>query len=218
LAVDANVVRDIEARGASVVVVFSARLVLGYIGVADRPRAGSAAAIRRLRALGIEVRMLTGDTAGAAAAIAREVGIDHVEAGVLPADKAAAVQKLKAAGGIVGMAGDGINDAPALAAADVSFAMASGTDIAMESADVTLMRSDLGSVADAVELSRATVARIRQNLVLAFLYNVLGIPLAAAGWLNPVFAGAAMALSSVSVVANALWLKRWRPSRGAQNT
>jgi Cu+-exporting ATPase len=155
--------------------------------------------------------MLTGDGEAPARAIAREVGIDHVRAGMLPADKAAYLDGLKGRGG-VGMAGDGINDAPALAAADVSFAMASGADVAMESADVTLMRSDLRGVADAIALSRATSRRIRQNLFLAFLYNVLGIPLAAIGWLNPVIAGAAMALSSVSVVGNALLLKRWQPA------
>ena len=132
-------------------------------------------------------------------------------AGVLPADKAAEVGRIKAKGGIVGMAGDGINDAPALAAADVSFALASGTDIAIETADITLMRNDLNGVADAIELSRRTLAKIRQNLFFAFIYNVIGLPLAALGMLNPVIAGAAMAMSSVSVVSNSLLLKRWRP-------
>jgi Cu+-exporting ATPase len=211
--VDAQAVEGLAREGATVIAVFSGARTLGYLGLADRPRATSAAAVRRLKAMGIEVHMLTGDGEAAARAIAREVGIDHVRAAMLPADKAAYLQALKP-GGIVGMAGDGINDAPALAAADVSFAMASGADVAMESADVTLMRSDLRGVADAISLSRATSRRIRQNLFLAFVYNVLGIPLAALGWLSPVIAGAAMALSSVSVVGNALLLKRWRPADG----
>jgi Cu+-exporting ATPase len=210
--VDAQAVEDLSRDGATVIAVFTGARTLGYLGLADRPRAGSAAAVRQLEALGIEVHMLTGDGEAAARAIAREVGIGHVRAAVLPADKAAYLQALKAGGATVGMAGDGINDAPALAAADVSFAMASGADVAMESADVTLMRSDLRGVVDAIALSRATSRRIRQNLFLAFVYNVLGIPLAAIGWLSPVIAGAAMALSSVSVVGNALLLKRWRPA------
>jgi len=157
--------------------------------------------------------MLTGDNAATAAAIAREAGIDRFEAGVLPQDKATAVTQLKSGGRRVGMVGDGINDAPALAAADVSFAIGGGSDVALEAADVTLMRSDLLSAADAIDLSRATLAKIRQNLFFAFIYNVLGIPLAAMGMLNPVIAGAAMALSSVSVVSNSLLLRRWQPQR-----
>ncbi len=137
-----------------------------------------------------------------------------MEAEILPADKAAAVARLKQGGKRVAMAGDGINDAPALAAADVSFAMGAGADIAIEAADITLMRNDLGSVADAIDLSRATLAKIRQNLFFAFIYNILGLPLAALGMLNPVIAGAAMAMSSVSVVSNSLLLRRWRPGRG----
>jgi Cu+-exporting ATPase len=128
---------------------------------------------------------------------------------VKPQDKAAAVAALKTEGKVVGMAGDGVNDAPALASADVSFGMAGGSDIALEAADITLMRADLNGVADAVELSRAVMKKIRQNLFFAFIYNILALPLAAAGLLNPVIAGAAMALSSVSVVTNSLTLKRW---------
>ena len=131
----------------------------------------------------------------------------------MPGDKASHVAALKAAGKTVGMAGDGINDAPALAAADVSFAMGAGADVAMQAADVTLMKNDLNGVADAISLSRATLAKIRQNLFWAFVYNVIGIPAAAFGYLNPVVAGAAMALSSVSVVSNSLLLKRWKPER-----
>jgi Cu+-exporting ATPase len=151
--------------------------------------------------------MLTGDNAGTAAAIAREAGIERFEANVLPGGKAAAIEALKASGKRVGMAGDGINDAPALAAADVSFAMGAGSDIALQTADITLMRNDLSGVADAIALSRATLAKIRQNLFWAFIYNILGIPAAALGFLKPVVAGAAMALSSVSVVSNSLLLR-----------
>jgi len=151
--------------------------------------------------------------AATAAAIASQVGITRFEAQVLPGDKASHVAALKASGKVVGMAGDGINDAPALAAADVSVAMGAGADVAMQAADVTLMRDDLNGVANAIALSRATLAKIRQNLFWAFIYNVLGIPAAALGFLNPVVAGAAMAMSSVSVVSNSLLLKRWKPGR-----
>jgi len=199
--------------GRSVVAVVADEVLLGFIGIADPLRVTSHAAVARLNRLGIEVVMLTGDNAGTAQADARESGIAHFEAEVLPGDKAAAVNKLKAAGRLVGMAGDGINDAPALAAAAVSFAMAAGSDVAMQAADITLMRDDLGSVADAISLSRATLAKIRQNLFFAFIYNVLGIPLAALGMLNPVIAGAAMAASSVSVVSNSLLLRRWQANK-----
>ena len=199
--------------GRSVVAVVADDVPLGFIGIADPLRATSRAAVARLNRLGIEVVMLTGDNAGTARAVAQEAGITHFEAEVLPGDKAAAVNKLKANGRLVGMAGDGINDAPALAAADVSFAMAAGSDVAMQAADVTLMRDDLGGVADAISLSRATLSKIRQNLFFAFIYNVLGIPLAALGMLNPVIAGAAMAASSVSVVSNSLLLRRWQANK-----
>ena len=199
--------------GRSVVAVVADETLLGVIGIADPLRASSRAAVARLKRLGIEVVMLTGDNAGTAQAVAHEAGIAHFEAEVLPGDKAAAVNKLRAGGRLVGMAGDGINDAPALAAADVSFAMAAGSDVAMQAADVTLMRDDLSGVADAISLSRATLAKIRQNLFFAFIYNVLGIPLAALGMLNPVIAGAAMAMSSVSVVSNSLLLRNWKPDK-----
>jgi Cu+-exporting ATPase len=199
--------------GRSVVAVVADEMLLGFIGIADPLRASSKAAVARLNRLGIEVVMITGDNAGTAKAVAHEAGIEHFEAEVLPGDKAAAVNKLKGAGRLVGMAGDGINDAPALAAADVSFAMAAGSDVAMQAADVTLMRDDLTGVADAISLSRATLSKIRQNLFFAFIYNVLGIPLAALGMLNPVIAGAAMAMSSVSVVSNSLLLRRWQSNK-----
>jgi Cu+-exporting ATPase len=188
--------------------------IVGMMTVADPLRESSKAAVARLQALGVEVVMLTGDNAVTAAEIARQAGVTRFEAGVLPADKATHVAALKAAGKVVGMAGDGINDAPALAAADVSFAMGAGADVAMQAADITLMRNDLNGVADAISLSRATLAKIRQNLFWAFVYNVIGIPAAALGYLNPMIAGAAMAMSSVSVVSNSLLLKRWRAGDG----
>jgi Cu+-exporting ATPase len=204
------VVIALQRAGKTVVVLGEGDAVLALFAVADALRPTSKAAVRRLRERGIRVVMLTGDNAATAAAIAAEAGIDEFRAGILPGDKAAAINELKAGGGLVAMVGDGINDAPALAAADVSFAIGAGSDAAVEAADLTLIRSDLSGVDDAIALSAATLGKIRQNLFFAFIYNVLGIPLAALGWLNPVVAGAAMALSSVSVVSNSLLLKRWR--------
>jgi Cu+-exporting ATPase len=188
--------------------------VEGLLAFGDRLKPGSAAAVARLKTMGVTVVMLTGDNPGAAALVARELGLDRYLAEVLPADKAAAVRELMANGnnGKVAMVGDGINDAPALAAADVGFAMAGGTDVAMHTAGVTLMRGDPMLVADAIAISHRTYRKIRQNLGWAFVYNVVGIPVAALGLLNPVLAGAAMALSSVSVVTNALLLRRWAPA------
>jgi Cu+-exporting ATPase len=190
---------------------------LGLIAFADAPRAGAREAIEHLRRLGIDATMISGDNEGAAAAIARSLGLAQFEANVLPQHKAARVTALKSGGRRVAMVGDGINDAPALAAADLGIAMGSGTDIAMHAAGVTLMRPDPRLVPAAIELSRATVRKIRQNLFWAFIYNVVGIPLAALGFLSPVFAGAAMALSSVSVVSNALLLKRYRLPTGDES-
>jgi Cu+-exporting ATPase len=184
---------------------------IGYLAIADRLRPTSRQAVRQIQEMGIQVVMLTGDNPATAAAVARQAGISVYYAEVLPQDKAAQVKAAKAAGKIVGMVGDGINDAPALAMADVSFAIGAGSDVAIEAADIALMRNDLMSVAAAISLSRATLRKIRQNLFFAFIYNVLGIPLAAMGLLNPVIAGAAMAMSSVSVVTNSLLLKRWKP-------
>jgi Cu+-exporting ATPase len=182
----------------------------GLIAVADRLREDSPAALERLKQAGVRVIMLTGDNPSTAAAIASKAGIDDWRAGVLPAGKADAVAELKkkTLDGCVGMAGDGINDAPALACADVSFAIGVGADVAVDAADITLVRGSLHGVADAVHLSQVTLSKIRQNLFFAFIYNVFGIPLAAFGLLNPVVAGAAMALSSVSVLGNSLLLKR----------
>ncbi|MFZ5791569.1 MAG: heavy metal translocating P-type ATPase [Pseudomonadota bacterium] len=185
--------------------------LLGALAFADRPRPQAKAAVAALKRAGIETVMLTGDGRAAAEAVAATLGIDGVEAELLPADKAAALARLKAPSRVVAMVGDGINDAPALAAADIGFAMASGSDVALNAAGITLMRGDPRLAGAAIELSRRTYAKIRQNLFWAFIYNLLGIPLAAAGLLSPVAAGAAMALSSVSVVANALTLGRWRP-------
>jgi Cu+-exporting ATPase len=200
----------LQAAGKSVIVLARGTQLLGFIALADQLRESSRSAVARLQAMGLKVVMLSGDQPATAKAIAEQAGIDAFRAQVLPEDKAAVVESYRKAGHRVGMVGDGINDAPALAAADIGFAMKSGSDIALEAADITLMRNDLGSVADAISLSRATLKKIRQNLFLAFAYNILGIPLAAAGMLNPMIAGGAMALSSVSVVSNALLLKRWR--------
>ena len=167
-------------------------------------------AVQQLHALGIRTVMLTGDNAGSAQAVAQALGIQEVHAQVLPGDKAALVQSLRAEGAVVAFVGDGLNDGPALAAASCGFAMAGGADVATETAGITLMRGDLHLVADAIDVSRRTYNKIRQNLVWAFVYNVLGIPLAAFGLLSPVIAGAAMAFSSVSVVGNALLLRRWK--------
>ncbi|MEO6743281.1 MAG: heavy metal translocating P-type ATPase [Caldimonas sp.] len=183
----------------------------GLLAFGDTVKPHARDAVARLHARGVRTVLLTGDNHGSAQALAREVGIDEVHSQVLPADKALAVQALRAQGRVVAMVGDGINDAPALAAADVGIAMSTGTDVAMAAAGITLMRADPLAVVDAIDVSRRTVAKIRQNLGWAFAYNVLGIPLAAFGLLNPVIAGAAMALSSVSVVANALLLRRWKP-------
>ncbi|BDU16389.1 heavy metal translocating P-type ATPase [Lysobacter auxotrophicus] len=186
--------------------------LLGLLAFRDTPRAGAREAIARLHALGVRTVMVSGDQEGAARAIAADLGIDDVRANVLPDEKAAAIDQLRRFG-VVAMVGDGINDAPALAAADVGIAMGSGTDVAMHAAGVTLMRPEPALVADAIQISRRTTRKIHQNLFWAFVYNVVGIPLAAFGLLDPVIAGAAMAFSSVSVVTNALLLRGWRPHR-----
>jgi Cu+-exporting ATPase len=182
----------------------------GVLALTDEIRDSSAEAVRNLRRQGIDVVMLTGDTEAAAEVIARQAGITHVIAGVRPEQKAGHIKSLQEGGRVVAMVGDGINDAPALAQADVSIAMGSGSDIAMETADITLMKSDLRGLADAVRLSAATLRKIRQNLFWAFVYNIVGIPLAAIGLLSPMIAAGAMAFSSVSVVTNSLMLRRFR--------
>lgn len=206
-----GVVHRWQQEGKTVVVLAEGAVILAVFAVADALRPTSRAAVEGLRRQGIRVVMLTGDNPRTAAAIAAQDGIEEFRAAILPGGKASAVNELKAGGNLVGMVGDGINDAPALAAADVSFAMGAGSDAAIEAADLTLIRSDLLGVGEAISLSTATLHKIRQNLFFAFIYNVLGIPLAALGLLSPVVAGAAMAMSSVSVVSNSLLLKRWRP-------
>ena len=185
--------------------------LLAAMGFGDQARPEAAEAVRQLHARGVRTVMVTGDNAAAAAAMARSLGIEDVRSQVLPEDKANIIAELRGRGHRVAMVGDGVNDAPALAAADLGIAMGSGTDVAMHAAGVTLMRPDPRLVPAAIEISRRTYAKIRQNLFWAFAYNVVGIPLAALGVLSPVIAGAAMALSSVSVVANTLMLKRWNP-------
>jgi P-type Cu+ transporter len=184
--------------------------LLGLLAFGDPVKPSAAAAISRLHQLGIRTVMLTGDNQGAANVVAKELGIDEVRAEVLPGDKAAVVKELRDAGDVVAFVGDGLNDGPALAAASVSYAMAGGADVATETAGITLMRGDPRLVADSLDVSRRTYSKIKQGLFWAFVYNALGIPLAALGLLNPVIAGAAMAFSSVSVVLNALTLRRWR--------
>jgi len=186
--------------------------VVGVLAFGDVVKQSARAAIERLQVLGVNAVMITGDNEGAARAVAQAVGITEFYSQVLPGDKASLITRLKQAHGTVAMVGDGINDAPALAAADVGIAMSSGTDVAMHTAGVTLMRADPTLVADAIVISQRTTTKIRQNLFWAFVYNLVGLPLAALGLLNPMIAGGAMALSSVSVVTNAILLKRWRPA------
>ncbi|MBL8397457.1 MAG: copper-translocating P-type ATPase [Candidatus Accumulibacter sp.] len=214
----AGTLTDLQQAGNTLVVLSELQpsrspSALAVLAIADPLRASSPAAVSRLRTMGIRLVMLTGDQQATAAAIAAQAGIADFRAGVLPGDKATQVAALKISGDVVAMVGDGINDAPALAAADVSFAIGAGSDAAIEVADMTLVRGDLHGIADAILLSRATLRKIRQNLFCAFIYNVLGIPLAALGMLSPVIAGAAMAMSSVSVVSNSLLLRRWRPGK-----
>ncbi len=205
-----------ESQALTPVIVALDGRAAGVAGIADMLRSGAAEAVALLRAQGIRAVILTGDTEAVARRIAGEVGIDEVRAEVKPGEKAQAVTALAAQGRKVAMVGDGINDAPALASADVGIAFGSGTDVAVEAAGLTLMRSDPRLVPAALEISRRTVSKIRQNLFWAFVFNVTGIPLAALGVLTPAFAGAAMAASSVAVVANSLLLKRWRPGFAAQ--
>jgi len=208
----------LEADGATISWLASASgevaakpVIRGLLAFGDSVKPAAKEAIDRLRRMSVRVAMLSGDNRGSVNAVGGQLGIADIHAEILPADKAKAITDYKNQGYVVAMVGDGINDAPALAAADVGIAMSTGTDVAMHAAGITLMRGDPALVADAINISRRTYHKIRQNLFWAFAYNVIGIPLAALGYLNPVLAGAAMAFSSVSVVSNALLLRRWRP-------
>jgi Cu+-exporting ATPase len=203
---------DAEAAGQTVVFAGWDGAVRGVLAVADTIRPTSAQAVRRLRAMGLRPVLLTGDNEAAARSVAAAVGIDEVIAGVLPAGKVEVIRRLQQAGRVVAMAGDGVNDAAALAQADLGLAMGTGTDAAIEASDLTLVRGDLLAVPDAIALSRRTLATIKGNLFWAFGYNTAAIPLAALGFLNPLIAAAAMAFSSVFVVTNSLRLRRFRPA------
>ncbi|GCE90206.1 cation/heavy metal transporter [Komagataeibacter diospyri] len=213
IAPDDTVTTRLEQEGKTVIAVTANGQPIGHIALLDRLRPDAIRTVSALKAAGIRVMMLTGDNPRSAAIVAKQAGVDDFMAGVLPGDKAQAVRTCHDQGGVVGMVGDGINDAPALAAADVGFAIGAGAAIALDTADIVLMKSELTSVLDAISLSRATLSKIRQNLFFAFIYNILGLPLAAFGLLNPIVAGAAMAMSSVSVVSNSLLLNRWKPHR-----
>jgi len=219
-AVEARI-NDLELQGKTVVIVALDSNLQGLIGIADTARDSALPAVSQLKALGKQVVMITGDNERAGKAIAEQLGITRVLAQVLPQDKAGEVSRLQSGGAKVAMVGDGINDAPALVQADVGIAIGTGTDVAIESGDVVLVRDDLRVVAQAVELSRYAMKKIRQNLFWAFFYNVIGIPIAAGVLypfflfqLNPVIAGAAMAFSSVSVVSNSLLMRSWKPKAG----
>jgi Cu+-exporting ATPase len=206
----ADAALTMQDKGNSVSYLVQDRKVLAALAFGDSPKPKVKEALTALRRLGVRSLMLTGDNQAAAQHLAREIGLDDVRAELLPQDKVQAVADLRAKGEVVAMVGDGINDAPALAAADLGLAMATGTDVAIETAGIALMRGDPLLAPAAIDLARATKRKIVQNLVWAFLFNVLGIPLAALGGLTPIIAGAAMALSSVTVVTNALSLNRWR--------
>jgi P-type Cu+ transporter len=197
---------ELEKEGKTAMILASKSKVIGILAVADTIKLTSTKAVRALENMGVNVYMITGDNERTAKAIAKQAGIKHVFAEVLPEDKAEYVKKLQKKGP-VGMVGDGINDAPALAQADIGIAMGSGTDVAMETGNIVLMKNDLLDVARAIKLSKMTMSKVKQNMFWALFYNTLGIPIAAMGMLNPMIAGGAMALSSVSVVSNSLLLK-----------
>jgi Cu+-exporting ATPase len=205
-----NKILELEANGKTVMLTAIDGKYSGFIAVADTVKNTSKSAIARLKSLGLEVMMITGDNERTAKAIASQVGIEHIFADILPGGKAEQVKKLQDTGKFVAMVGDGINDAPALASANIGIALSSGTDIAGEAAGIILMRNDLNAVADAILLSKQTMKNIKQNLFWALAYNCLAIPVAAMGYLSPWLAGAAMSVSSVSVVLNALRLQKFK--------
>ena len=211
LGISEESIARLEDEGKTAILMAINNRIEAIIAVADTLRGSSKEAIEELKEMGIEVYMITGDNWRTAAAIAKQAGIANVLAEVLPGNKAEEVEKLKKQGKIVAMVGDGINDAPALAMADIGMAIGTGTDVAIEAADITLMRGDLIAIPAAIRLSRKTMRKIKQNLFWAFIYNIIGIPFAALGLLNPIIAGGAMAFSSVSVVTNSLSLKRFKP-------
>jgi Cu+-exporting ATPase len=211
-----SAISKLEDEGKTAMLMSVDNKLTALVAVADTLKESSKEAIEELKKIGIEVYMITGDNKRTANAIAKQVGIDNVLAEVLPENKAEEVEKLKAKGKIVAMVGDGINDAPALATADIGMAIGTGTDVAIEAADITLMRGDLRTIPAAIRLSRKTMNKIKQNLFWAFFYNIIGIPFAALGLLNPMIAGGAMAFSSVSVVTNSLSLKGYEPAKAPQ--
>lgn len=205
-----NDINFLQEKGQTPLLISDENNLLGIISVADEVKETSKKAIESLKAMGIDVYMITGDSKRTAAAIGKEIGIDHILAEVLPNEKAEQIKKIKDTGHTVGMVGDGINDAPALVESDIGFAIGTGTDIAIEASDITIINGDLNSVVTSIKLSKRTMRTIKQNLFWAFFYNTVGIPIAAFGFLNPMIAGAAMAFSSVSVVTNSLRLKNFK--------
>ncbi|KKP90814.1 MAG: Copper-exporting P-type ATPase A [Parcubacteria group bacterium GW2011_GWA2_36_10] len=209
----------LEDQGKTAMILADKETVLGVIAVADTVKATSREAVAKLQKLGVEVYMITGDNVRTARAIAAQVGISNILAEVLPEDKASEVKKLQASGKKVAMVGDGINDAPALAQANLGIAMGSGTDVAMETGGIVIMKDDLNDVVTALQLSRETMSKIKQNMFFALFYNIIGIPVAARIFvsfgliLKPELAGLAMALSSISVVSNSLLLKLFKPNK-----
>ncbi|MBI5875284.1 MAG: HAD-IC family P-type ATPase, partial [Deltaproteobacteria bacterium] len=202
--------KTFEEQGKTAMFIAKGKVILGIIAAADTIKENSAAAVKALKKEKVEVIMLTGDNERTAKAVARQAGIDNIIANVLPGEKAGVIKKLQANGKIVAMVGDGINDAPALAQADIGIAIGSGSDVAKETGGIILIKDDVRDVAAGIRLSRATMRKIKQNLFWAFIYNTIGIPIAALGFLNPIIAAAAMALSSLSVVANSATLKAFK--------
>jgi Cu+-exporting ATPase len=204
-------VEGLEAQGKTAMLLAVGRRLVGVIAVADTLKESTPAAVQRLRTMGVDVAMLTGDNERTAKAIAKQAAIENVFAGVPPEGKIEVVKKLQAEGKVVAMVGDGINDAPALAQADIGIAIGSGTDVAKETGGIVLVKDDVRDVATSIDLSKATMRKIKENLLLSLVYNSALIPVAAAGLLNPIYAAAAMSISSVSVVSNSATLRRFKP-------